>query len=239
MNPLRFITVIGAGYYFRGSMKISGMIFYAFLILFFLFKSSSYSDEPKIPVEPAVSSPDVEIPSFSNSIMESPVIKKNYLFLMKAEITFSDGNEKSGMLYLTDIIKLEITNLTSGKATIRKLMLYDISRIDIEKWQPLDYGGGRYYFMPVQYRIYTNGYDADSFYFNGNIALLNNFDFGYSGETNMLDTCFYDTWVEGKKKIFHWDNTKATMFGYDFEHPVDGIVVSLKLDKDYSWRGNK
>jgi hypothetical protein len=225
-------------------MKLSVCIFYIILSVFSSFSivfSANDINEPKAPEDPSVETPVVEIPAISNVIIrnESPATNQEYLFLMKAEIGFSDGSTRKGMLYLTNIIQLAITNIRTGKTEVRKLMLYDISRIDIMRWQPRDDGGGSYFFIPVEYRIYTNNYEADSIDFNGNIALLNSFDFGEEGGTNTLNSCFYDSWIEGKDNSFHWENTKATVFGYDFNHPVDGIVMSLKLDRHYSWRGYK
>jgi hypothetical protein len=192
-------------------------------------------DEPKSPEEPET--PSVEIPSISNVIAGEPQEGKEYLFMMKADIAFSDGSTMEGMLYLTDMIRLTVSNYPGGGAVKpRRLTLLDISRIDIKKWRPVDKGDGNYFFMPSSYWIYTNGSEAENFNFNGNIALLNSFDFGDGKSTNSLSSCFYDSWIEGKKEGFHWENTKATMFNYDFEHPVDGIVVSLRLDNRYSWR---
>jgi hypothetical protein len=188
--------------------------------------------DPSGPSEPAVSDTDFSNISFTD-VSEPAAEKPRYLVMMKAEVIFSDGAMSNGMLYLTNTLHLKITNGSSAVKPARDINLYDISRIDIIRWQPLDNGDGTYLFTPALYKIYTNRNYRDGIDYTGNIGLFNSFDFGTEDGTNSILSYFSDTWVKGINGEFHWQNSKSSIFGYNFTHPVDGVVVSLQLNNNY------
>lgn len=191
--------------------------------------------DPSSPAEPAVSDTDFSNFSFTD-VNEPPAEKPRYLVMMKAGVIFSDGSMSNGMLYLTNTLQLKLTNAANSIAkgkTLKVINLYDISRIDIIRWQPLDNGDGTYLFTPVFYKIYTNRDYKDGIDYTGNIGLFNSFDFGSTDGTNSVLSYFSDTWVKGINGDFHWQNSKSSIFGYNFTHPVDGVVVSLQLNNNY------
>lgn len=191
--------------------------------------------DPSNPADPAVTDPDFSNFSFTD-VNEPPAEKPRYLVMMKAGLIFSDGSVSNGMLYLTNTLQLKLTNATNSSApgkAVKAINLYDISRIDIIRWQPLDNGDGTYLFTPVFYKIYTNRDYKDGIDYNGNIGLFNSFDFGTADGTNSVLSYFSDIWVKGINGDFHWQNSKSSIFGYNFTHPVDGVVVSLQLNNTY------
>jgi hypothetical protein len=186
-------------------------------------------DSPKEPYQPLVNEPVFSNISFTDL---PPVEKSPYLLMIKGAITFSDGSISNGTLYLTNTLKLFITNRTQTGKAPKMITLYDISKIDIIRWQPVNNGDGTYLFMPVFYRIYTNSRYSEGIDYNGNIGLFNSFDFGNENGTNKVLSYFSDAWVEGKNSDFHWQNSKSAIFGYDFTHPIDGVAVTLQFFKN-------
>ncbi len=214
-----------------GKMKNFIILFSIFFICLSLsaFIPAYSADLPQEPEEPAVSEPVFSNFSFTDL---TPVEKPPYLLMIKAAITFGDGTRLNGMLYLTNTLKLTLTNGNIKVKDSKKITLYDISKIDIIHWQAQDNGDNTYIFMPVLYRIYTNMDFTNGINYSGNIEIFNSFDFSTENGTNSVHSYFSDTWIEGKNSDFHWQNSKATIFGYNFTHPADDVAVSLQFEKN-------
>ncbi len=206
------------------------------LLMFFIALQPLYSlqepsiKDPEVPDEPVVDDSLMTDIHINDSFKAN---KTSYLFLVKAMVTLAGGSEESGMLYVSNTLRLTMTNRVKNTLSIRSISLYDIAKIEIIRWEAREKGDNNYLFVPVQYKIYTNLNSAGFFEYKGNIDIFNTFLFGSDDQKIPLATVFYDTWVEGKKNSFHWENTKSPVFGYNFMNPVDGIVTAIRFDKRY------
>jgi len=128
---------------------------------------------------------------------------------------------------------LYITNKVTNQTVTAKIDLMSIEQIDIIGWTAQQIETGFYQMVPVQYRIYFGG---KSYIYDKNIPYLNIFIIKSDGKNTKLFTIFYDSWVKGQKGVFHWKNSMAYEFSYNFSHPLKGVAISLQFGSKYQWK---
>ena len=207
-------------------MKISILAF-----LFLVFSAVYPLDEPQAPVDPNVDDVTVEIPALSTPSNDN---KSGSLFLIQARLEVSGADDIEGSAALSNHLTLSITNKSGGAETVQEISLFSISRIEIVKWAPEKVKDNLYLFKPVQYLIFTNQSQSllseeRAVTYNGNIESLNNFIISGNFPKKMVYTIFYDQWIPGSRNFYRWENSRATVFAYNFDHPLKGVVKTIRF----------
>ncbi len=212
-------------------------LFRTIMVLSFLFSLESivFSDEeipsPSTPVEPVIE--ELKMPEITTEGPSNQNLS-NMLYLFHSSVIFSDGSVLEGTLQLSNNIIFRFTNNINGQLFIKSISLYEIEKIEIVRWMPEKKDNNTFLFIPIEYQLYTNQSDSSYLIYTNNIESFNSFiigneKFGYK----QLFTIFYDRWMEGKKGVSRWENSKAASFPYNTVHPISGVVRSIQFIKNY------
>ncbi len=185
-------------------------------------KSPDSPDEPKVE---EVQIPELKVEEVSN-------FENNKLYLFRVKVDLSDGTAITGTMNLTNNPIFVITNQIIGQINISTISIYQLDKIEIIKWQPERKDKDLFLFKPVEFRFYTNQTDNYISYRNPINELsdiqISNDSYG----RKHIFSIFYDRWIEGKKNAFRWDNSKASVFPYNYDHPIPGVIQSITFIKN-------
>lgn len=147
-------------------------------------------------------------------------------FFKLAQVIVSPDKVLNGTFEYSTNLVLYITNKISNLTYIKPVDLASIEEIEIKQWSPVEQSEGFYKFVPSLYYLYTKN-EIHKYY--ANIPIFNVFKLRIYNNQETLYTIFYDFWVEGKKGFFHWENSKAYQFNYNFTHPLNGVAIRIKF----------
>ena len=206
-------------------LKAFSICFLSFFLVSIIYTDESVSS-PSEPSQPVIE--ELKIPEITMDGTNQ--VFSNTLFLCRVSVIFSDGSTLEGTMQLSNNIILSFTNDLTSQVSIKAIPLYRIEKITVVKWMPEQKDKGTFLFLPVEYRIYTNGDDPSYLTYTNNIVELNSFTvgdekYGYK----QLYTIFYDNWIEGKKGVSRWENSKADYFPYNTIHPISGVVTTINF----------
>jgi hypothetical protein len=186
--------------------------------------------------EPSVPDPSDPEAQFNLTSMQAPTKTNSSVvqtYHSYAQVLISPNTLLKGTYEYTTNFTLYITNKVTNQTVTAKIDLMSISQIDMIGWTAVQVEAGFYQMLPIQYRIYSGG---KSYIYDKNIPYFNIFLINTEGKNTKLFSIFYDSWIKGQKGVFHWKNSMAYEFSYNYTHPLKGVAVSIQFGSQFQWK---
>jgi len=202
------------------SIKIRCLFFFFIAVLV-----SGLSADVNVPIDPE--NPIINETRIPDVVLESPDNDGKSLSMIGVQLDFSHTNTVEGIFTLSNHILFTLTNLISNTITIKSYSIFNIDRLEVLKWKAERKDNSLYLFTPVLYAVYTN--ETGFLLYNGNISALNRLEISQIDKNLAFYSLFYDKWIEGKKGVFRWENSRTANFSYNLDHPINGVVVKIRF----------